>query len=1068
MAQRTTAVGSVTTTRQSRGGFLVVAARGYGKTTFVESLGVERSICIRAATDLDDVNPVEWVRPDNSTRPDPHLVVDDLGQLAHREQLRLARAIGAVPDHVQVSITSHDPIHPRVLAALRRPMIYRGPSDLALSTPEIARALREEHDLAELEIASLISDLTAGWPMLVQLVGRAISRGAAGSAVLPAVASPGTLGAAWIQEQVLATMPDDVRHTLELAIELDPITLPLLTAISVADGSSVTDDRVAGAFEWLVATGLLVPRPAGRHRGEMRLVPVIGEVVARASRSTASPAARPEGSTAGRRFAAAASWYADNGHHFAAACASTRAGDQAAGADAIESHGAEMIAAGAAQAVIALVESLPAEERGRPAVQLIYADALRTVSEPVAARAAFEALLRDTDVTGGLPAGLAWRMGMLHYMAGDFVRAEAECARVRPEPDGSLAGPLRPVAMAVAEVDAVLAEACRASALAALGESARSAELAQRAVGRATVLRSDRALAASHLAAAYTAAGARRDEHLAEALAAAERANDVIAQARILTNQVDGLLRQARYPQALDLARRAVSAAERASLLGLLVTALCNAGEALLQLGEFDDSVLHFERAVRTSRRVGLNRTAMGLWGVAEVHRRCGRREQARAVFEEAIDLARDGGDVQVLVPALTGLSRLLLDGPRSELEAARALVEEAQRVAPARLAALAQVGIGWLGLTGGDLAAARVAASAAVETARAGRRMDHLAEALELAAAVSAEPTVTRSLLLEAEAIWRRAGADPSADRIAMLVGGLPGASGAERSAGKAAAQRLSRRGVKPMDSDGAESADGATAPLQVRVLGGFEVLVGGRPVPFTAWRSKQARTLIKILVARRGRPMLRAELCELLWPDNDSSRTAHRLSVLLSVVRTVLDPQHLWPVDHYLRADPFGLSLDLAHIAVDAEGLLRDAGHARRLIGEGAKARARQILLDVDQLYRGPAFEEEPAEDWAGGLREEVRAVWVRSLRDLADLSRASGDLRQAATILIRLLGEDPYDEDAHHSLVRIMVRSGRHGEARRAFDRWCEAMREIGAPLPDSCVLGLPARPAGAGQP
>jgi DNA-binding SARP family transcriptional activator len=239
--------------------------------------------------------------------------------------------------------------------------------------------------------------------------------------------------------------------------------------------------------------------------------------------------------------------------------------------------------------------------------------------------------------------------------------------------------------------------------------------------------------------------------------------------------------------------------------------------------------------------------------------------------------------------------------------------------------------------------------------------------------------------------------------------------------------------------------------------VLGGFEVDVEGRPVPVAAWRSKQARTLIKILVARRGRPVRRSELCELLWPDDDPARTGHRLSVLLSVVRSVLDPQHLWSVDHYLRADLLGLSVDLTHMTVDAENLLRDATFGRQLITEGRPESARTVLTEVDRQYRGPVFEEELSEDWACDLREEVRSVWLRTLRELADLSRAAGDWRQTATVLTRLLAADPYDEDAHHLLVRMMVRSRRHGEARRAFGRWVAAMREIGAPPPDPCVLG-----------
>ena len=713
-----------------------------------------------------------------------------------------------------------------------------------------------------------------------------------------------------------------------------------------------------------------------------------------------------------------------------------------AAVDEIESHGAELIASGAAATVISLVESLPAADRERYRVRLIYADALRTNGQPDSAATVFEQIRDGLDETLGLAPELAWRVGMLHYLRGDYARAEAECARAAPVEEQSAAA-----------VDAVLAQACRASALAALGETACSSAIAAEAVARATALGDDRALAAAHTSAAYLAGGIRRDEHLAQALAAAERSNDVLAQARVLTNQVDGLLRETRYRPALELSDRAVQAAERTNLAGLLVTALCNAGESRLRLGLFDDSAHQYERAVRTSRRLGLNRTAMGLWGVAEVHRRCGRREQARAVFEETVDLAREGGDVQILVPALAGLSGLLLSGPGRDLRVARALIEEAQQRTPPRLAGPALIGVARLELAVGKLAAASAAAVAAVDAARAGRRLDHLAESLELAAAVSADPAVTRSHLLEAETIWRRAGATPAADRISLLRAGLPGADGAERAEGVAAAERLVRLGVQ----DPAGPAEGATAPLRVRVLGGFEVEVEGRPVPLAAWRSKQARTLIKILVARRGRPVRRSELCELLWPDDDPARTGHRLSVLLSVVRAVLDPQHLWSVDHYLRADLLGLSMDLTHVAVDAENLLSDAAFGRQLITDGQPESARTVLAEVDRQYRGPVFEEELSDGWATDLREEVRSVWLRTLRELADLSRAAGDWRQTATVLTRLLTADPYDEDAHHLLVRMMVRSRRHGEARRAFGRWVAAMREIGAPPPDPCVLG-----------
>ncbi len=309
---------------------------------------------------------------------------------------------------------------------------------------------------------------------------------------------------------------------------------------------------------------------------------------------------------------------------------------------------------------------------------------------------------------------------------------------------------------------------------------------------------------------------------------------------------------------------------------------------------------------------------------------------------------------------------------------------------------------------------------------------------------------------LTEALVLWQRAGAVPAADRILVLLGRLPGAAGPDRMAAKEAGSRLLALGVRAVDGAPVLPAEGVSAPLHIRVLGGFEVLVGGRPVPMTAWRSRQARTLVKMLVARRGRPIPRAEVCEILWPDDDPARTAHRLSVLLSVVRGVLDPAKAWEPDHYLRADLTGLSLDLSHATVDAIDLLRDTAHADQLARSGEEARARVLLAEVDAGYPGDAFDEEPYEAWANALREETRAVWMRALRTAAELARRAGEHDQAITTLVRLLAADPLDESAHRLLVGVLVEAGRHGEARRAFDRWGRAMRSIDAPGPPDSVL------------
>lgn len=968
----------------------------------------------------------------------PDVGVDDVCRLGDADQVRLARWAAGLPD-VRLSLAARRPLHPEavaVLAALPAPPVARGPADLALTSDQVIRTLRDEHGVGDTDLAYLTYELTAGWPALVQLAGAALDRQGVGRRdLLAALSEPGTAGACWMRDQVLADLPGPAARLLESVADLDPVPEALCVTLAPSTGDS--PEETVAALRWLATTGLLVADPS-RRSGTLRLVPMLRAVLTRrAGRATQSADTRP---------IAAAKWYEDNGYPLAAARTLAAAGAASRAAALLEAHGDEMLAAGGAVEVARLAESLPVGAR-TARLCLVRADALRMAGDVAGAATAFAPLLAEAERARRWPAALAWRAAMLHYMRGDYRGALDLLDR------SDRAGQAYP-----ADRDDVQVLASRATVLVVLGETERAGAAAAEALAAAAVAGDDQGWAAAHLAAAHIAVGVRRDEHLARALTAAERAGDVVRQARILANQADCLLRDARYPQALRVAARAVRAAEVGGPPGVLVTALHNAGEALTRLGRYDEATLHFERSIQVSHRAGLSRTAPGLYGIGEVNRILGRRQQARIAFEEAAELARAHTEPQILVPALVGLARLLVEcgEPDAALTAATAATCAADSGALC-FAAQAQVAHGWVALAACDPVRAQACAEQAVATARACRQADVLAEALELAAAVTGEASLARAALAQAEAIWCRAGAEPAADRVRVLLGRLPGADGPQRWAAREAARRLVALGVPAVD--GASLPPVEAAPVRVRVLGRFDVMVGGQPVPLPAWRSRQARTLLKILIARRGRPVPRGELCELLWPDDEPSRTAHRLSVLLSAVRNVLDPSRQRPADHYLRADPAGVCFDVGRVALDVEDLLRDAAHGLRLAREGHPERAREILTEVDAAYRGDAFDDEPYEEWADGLREEARAVWLRALRELADLCRRAGDLDQAATTLVRLLVADAYDEPAHRALVEVLRRAGRHGEAQRAFERWAGAMRSIDAPVPTVAVLRPP---------
>jgi DNA-binding SARP family transcriptional activator len=274
----------------------------------------------------------------------------------------------------------------------------------------------------------------------------------------------------------------------------------------------------------------------------------------------------------------------------------------------------------------------------------------------------------------------------------------------------------------------------------------------------------------------------------------------------------------------------------------------------------------------------------------------------------------------------------------------------------------------------------------------------------------------------------------------------GGPGAA----AAAARAEQTLRRLGARTLAADAARlQADldrAARPPLAVKVLGRFVVERDGVPVAAAEWQSRKARDLLKVLVARRGRPVARDALVDMLWGDEDSGKGGSRLSVTLSTLRAVLDPAKRFDPEHFVANDRAAAWLRLEHLAVDVEAFLADARAGLRAVSEGDTDAAGSLLMKAEAAYTGELFEEDLYEDWAVVLREEARATYVSVAMALADLAVVGGDHDGAARYLLRVLANDPYDERAHLQLVGALSAAGRHGEARRMYRAYCGRMAEL----------------------
>jgi predicted ATPase/DNA-binding SARP family transcriptional activator len=246
-------------------------------------------------------------------------------------------------------------------------------------------------------------------------------------------------------------------------------------------------------------------------------------------------------------------------------------------------------------------------------------------------------------------------------------------------------------------------------------------------------------------------------------------------------------------------------------------------------------------------------------------------------------------------------------------------------------------------------------------------------------------------------------------------------------------------------------------TAAVEIRLLGGFGLLVDGKPVPVGSWRLRKARDVVKILALAPGHRRLRDEVIEALWPERDAASGLNNLHQALHIAR------------RGLAGEP------AAGTGTSGSGT-RSAGRARLRVRDEwvALCPGEPILVDVEQFeaaaaaaegsgdpacveaalgqYPGELLPEDRYEDWAAARRQELSARHRRLVIELAALREAAGRPRVAADLLAPLVAGDPADEVVQRALIRAYALAGDRGAALRQYETLASALRDSLAVPPE----------------
>lgn len=234
----------------------------------------------------------------------------------------------------------------------------------------------------------------------------------------------------------------------------------------------------------------------------------------------------------------------------------------------------------------------------------------------------------------------------------------------------------------------------------------------------------------------------------------------------------------------------------------------------------------------------------------------------------------------------------------------------------------------------------------------------------------------------------------------------------------------------------------------VRIHLLGGFRVVIAGQALPADAWK-RLSRSLVKLLALAPSREhsLHREELMEWLWPDLEPDAAAnnlrHTLHLARRALRTPTDTAALVDiVPHAERLVLRATGSEDGQLWIDIDAFELAAADAR-----GADdAQRLQAALD---LYTGELLPDDRYEDWTTTRREQLHALFISLLFELARLHEAAREDAVATGALRRIIEIDPAHEDAAFALMNLYARMGQRTQALREYQRLRNALqRELDA--------------------
>lgn len=218
----------------------------------------------------------------------------------------------------------------------------------------------------------------------------------------------------------------------------------------------------------------------------------------------------------------------------------------------------------------------------------------------------------------------------------------------------------------------------------------------------------------------------------------------------------------------------------------------------------------------------------------------------------------------------------------------------------------------------------------------------------------------------------------------------------------------------------------------LRIRLLGGFSVTVGDRPIPEGEWHIKRAAGLVKMLALEPRHQLTRESIIEAFWAGSAPGAGMANVRKIAFHARRVLGVQD-------------GVTLDDGMVKLAPGSIVvTDVGAFREAARSALAADSPESCRDAAALYAGDLLPDDVYADWCAVERDQLRSLFH--------------DLLAGGHLWGRVVREEPTHERAHREIMRAQLANGDRAAAIRQFGQLRASLREeLGvSPEPETVAL------------